>query len=64
MVFISGSTTNNARCRPARGNMKSALEHGDIVEKYISEEREAKRILGPFQRTNLQVSPLWDHPKI
>ena len=40
--FHIGFNYQHARCRPARGNMKSAQEHGDIVEKYIGEEWEAK----------------------
>ena len=41
--------------------MKSAWEHGDIVEKYnIGDER---GILGPFQRRWVQVSPFGVIPK-
>ena len=34
----------------ARRNMTSALEHVDVVDKYLGEEREAGRILGPFRQ--------------
>ena len=46
--------------------MKSAMEHGEVVEKYLGEEREAQRVLGPFKRSlfpEVHVSPFGVIPK-
>ena len=32
--------------------MKSVGEHREVVEKYLGEERETKRLLGPFERSS------------
>ena len=37
----------------ARRNMQSALEHSQVVEKYLGEECEAGRILGPFHQREI-----------
>ena len=46
--------------------MKSVCEHRDVVERYISAECEAKRLLGPFDRScfpHVHVSPFGVIPK-
>ena len=46
--------------------MQSALEHSQVVEKYLREEREAGRILGPFHQREipgLQVNRFGVIPK-
>jgi hypothetical protein len=54
------------QCKSGPGNMRSASEHRDVVEKYIGGECEAKRLLGPYDRShfpNIHVSPFGVIPK-
>ena len=58
--FRIGFDYHHAQCKPGPGNMKSAKEHTDIVDKYIGSECNKKRLLGPLQRSKypqVQVSP-------
>lgn len=58
--FRIGFDYRRAQLTPVHRNMKSAVEHGEVVEKYLSEEREAQRVLGPFKHSLfpwVQVSP-------
>ena len=48
--FHIGFNYQLARCRSAKGNMKSVQEHKEVVEQYIGVECGAKRLLGPFNR--------------
>lgn len=51
---------------PAKRNMQSALDHSEVVEKYIQEEREGSRLLGPFRRgeiPNLHINRFGVIPK-
>ena len=46
--------------------MKSVMEHGEVVERYLGEEQEAQRVLGPFKRSlflEVHVSPFGVIPK-
>ena len=46
--------------------MKSVQEHGEVVEAYVQGEREAGRLLGPFERSQfpeIQVSAFGVIPK-
>ena len=48
------------------GNMKSVSEHREVVEEYIHREREAGRLLGPFQPRafpEVHVNPFGVIPK-
>lgn len=52
--------------RSAKRNMPSALEHPEVVERYLGEESRAGRILGPFQPgsiPNLHISRFGVIPK-
>ena len=54
------------QCRKASGNMRSVSEHRDVVEEYIHKEREAGRLLGPFQPSAfpaVHVNPFGVIPK-
>ena len=31
--------------------MKSVMEHGEVVERYLGKEQEAQRVLGPFKHS-------------
>ena len=64
--FHVGFDYHRARLTPIHRNMKSAVEHGEVVEKYLGEEREAQRVLGPFKRSLfpwVHVSPFGVIPK-
>ena len=64
--FRIGFDYHHAQCKPGPGNMKSAKEHADIVDKYIGSECNNKRLLGPLQRSKypqVQVSPFGVIPK-
>ena len=64
--FWIGFDYHHAQCKPGPGNMKSAKEHMDIVDKYIGSECDKKRLLGPIQRSKypqVQVSPFGVIPK-
>ena len=64
--FHIGFNYQLARCRSAKGNMKSVQEHKEVVEQYIGVECGAKRLLGPFNRDDyphVQVSPFGVIPK-
>ena len=46
--------------------MKSVQEHDEVVERYIGSECEAKRLLGPFERSKypqVHISPFGVIPK-
>lgn len=46
--------------------MQSIIQHRDVVERYLGEEREAGRIMGPFKPQafpHVQVSPSGVIPK-
>ena len=56
-----------ARCKSAKGNMKSVQEHKEVVEQYIGVECGTKRLLGPFNSDDyphVQVSPFGVIPKL
>ena len=64
--FRVGFDYQHTRCRPGPGNMKSAKEHEEVVDKYIGNECEKKRLLGPLQRSEypeVQVNPFGVIPK-
>ena len=64
--FHIGFNYHLAQLIPVHRNMKSAMEHGEVVERYLGEEREAKRVLGPFKRSlfpEVHVSPFGVIPK-
>ena len=64
--FRIGFNYHQARHRPASGNMKSAKEHEEVVDKYIGTECEKKRLLGPLPRDeypHVQISPFGVIPK-
>ena len=49
-----------------RSHMKSAVGQGEVVEKYLGEEQEAQRVLGPFKHSLfpwVHVSPFGVIPK-
>jgi len=46
--FRIGFDYQRARLTPVHRNMKSTMEHGEVV-KYLGEEREVQRVLGPFK---------------
>ena len=54
--FHVGFDYHRAWLTPVHRNMKSASKHGEVVEKYLGEEREAQRVLGPFKRSCLPES--------
>ena len=64
--FCIGFDYHRAGLIPVHRNMKSAMEHGEVVEKYLGEEREVQRVLGPFKRSlfpEVHVSPFGVIPK-
>ena len=64
--FHIGFNYQLARCRSAKGNMKSVQEHKEVVEQYIGVKCGAKRLLGSFNRDDyphVQVSPFGVIPK-
>lgn len=50
--FRIGFDYHSARCRRGPGNMKSVQEHEEVVKRYIGTECEARRLLGPLERSN------------
>ena len=65
-VFRVGFNYREHQCRKASGNMRSVSEHRDVVEEYIHKEREAGRLLGPFQPSAfpaVHVNPFGVIPK-
>ena len=64
--FRVGFNYREHQCRKASKNMRSVREHRDVVEEYIHKEREAGRLLGPFQPNafpEVQVNPFGVIPK-
>ncbi len=64
--FRIGFDYRRAKCKAARGTMKSVREHKDVVDQYIQKEREAGRLLGPFERLDwpeVHTSPFGVIPK-
>ena len=64
--FRMGFNYRNARCKRGPGNMGSAKKHEEVVEQYISAECEARRLLGPLDRSKfpqVHVSPFGVIPK-
>lgn len=57
--FRLGFDYRRCHCRSAGGNMRSVIEHREVVESYVQGEREAGRLLGPW----VQVSPFGVIPK-
>ena len=58
--FCVGFNYREHQCRKASRNMRSVREHREVVEEYIHKEREAGRLLGPFQPNafpEVQVNP-------
>ena len=54
--------------RSAKNNMKSAVDHPEVVSKYLAEEVAAGRVIGPIQEEATQGGtfahkPFWGHPK-
>lgn len=64
--FRIGFDYRRASCRPGPGNMKSVREHEEVVERYIGVECEARRVLGPLERSRfprVHISPFGVIPK-
>lgn len=64
--FRIGFNYSTSSCKPAKGNMQSVSQHREVVERYLGEEREAGRVLGPFKPgafPHVQVSPFGVIPK-
>ena len=64
--FHIGFNYQQAKCKSAKGNMRSVQEHKEVVEHYLGVECQAKRLLGPFNREDhpqVQVSPFGVIPK-
>ena len=58
-----GFDYHQAECTSSPGNMKSVEE---VVESYIGSEREARRLLGPLERSRfpqVHTSPFGVNPK-
>ena len=51
--FRIGFDYSTHSCKRARKNMSSALNHPEVVNKYIAEECAAGRLLGPFNPASL-----------
>ena len=60
-VIREGFRVREHKCRKASGNMRSVSEPRDVVEEYIHKEREAGRLLGPFQPSALPEVHVNDH---
>ncbi len=64
--FRIGFNYGTARCNRSPGNMGSAKLHEEVVERYIAAECEAKRLLGPLDKSKfprVHVSPFGVIPK-
>lgn len=64
--FRVGYDYRNHKCKRVKDNLRSALEHPDVVCKYIAEECADGRLLGPFSPDSLpavQVSRFGVIPK-
>ena len=64
--FRIGFDYRNARCKRGPGNMKSVQEHEEVVEQYIGSECDARRLLGPLEKSSypqIHVSPFGVIPK-
>ena len=51
--FRVGYDYRKHRCRKVKDNLRSALEHPDVVRKFIGEECAEGRLLGPFSPDSL-----------
>ena len=64
--FCVGFSYREHQCQKALGNMRLVSEHRDVIEEYIHKEREAGRLLGPFQPSafpEVHVNPFGVSPK-
>ena len=48
--------------RAAKRNIQSALEHPEVVTRYLEEEMKAGRVLGPFSREDADAA-VWQISK-
>ena len=65
--FQIGFDYQNARCKHDPGNMGSAKKQERVVEQYIGVECEARRLLGPLDRSKfpqVHVSPFGVSPNL
>ena len=64
--FRIGFDHQQAQDNSGPGNMKSAKDHQEVVDKYIGTECEKRRLLGPLQRSKypqVRISPFGVIPK-
>ena len=64
--FRIGFNYRRFSCKPAHGNMKSATESADVMEKYLFTEQAAGRVVGALAPENVpfvQISPFGVIPK-
>lgn len=64
--FRVGFNYRMCQCHSLEGNMRSMVEHREVVERYVQGKREAGRLLGTFCRSrypDVQVSPFGVIPK-
>ena len=64
--FRLGFDWRRCSCRPASGNMRSVVDHREVVEKYIQGERLTGRLVGPLEKSScsdVQLSPFGVIPK-
>lgn len=54
--FRIGYSYTGFQLKSARKNMQSAPEHPEVVDLYLAEELESKRLIGPFLQTTIPAA--------
>ena len=56
--FKVGFNYHHASLRPTKKNLRSALEHPDVVQEYLKNEIREKRVIGPFEKGMIPLAQI------
>ena len=54
--FKVGFAYHHASLKPAKKNLRSAMEHPDVVQEYLENEIREKRVIGPFDKGTIPLA--------
>ena len=56
--FKVGFAYHHASLKPAKKNLRSAMEHPDVVQEYLENEIREKRVIGPFDKGTIPLAQI------
>ena len=56
--FKVGFAYHHASLKPAKKNLRSAMEHPDVVQEYLKNEIREKRVIGPFDKGTIPLAQI------